>query len=149
MVQPRAGNQAGVNPQQEPRMKKTPIDSMTFVALVASLLLIPGSARGHHGWAEFDEKAEITLQGIVTDFHFVNPHCVVEFQVKDEKGRIQKWQGEFSNPGVLSRKGWNAASLEAGDKIAVTGHPAHNGVLAVHVSRIRMASGEIKLELQE
>ena len=50
---------------------------------------------------------------------------------------------------MLSRKGWNAASLEAGDKITITGHPAHNGVLALHVNKIRVANGEIKLDLQE
>jgi len=130
-------------------MKGASLFRLIIVSLITGLLLIPGSARAHHGWAEFDEKAEVTLEGTVTDFHFVNPHCVVEFQVKDEKGQIQKWQGEFSNPGVLSRKGWNAAALEAGDKITITGHPAHHGVLALHVTRIRMSNGEIKLELRE
>jgi Family of unknown function (DUF6152) len=129
-------------------MNRSSLLPLTFV-VVTCLSLIPGAAWGHHGWAEFDEKADVTLQGIVTDFHFVNPHCVVEFEVKDERGHIQKWQGEFSNPGVLSRKGWNAASLEAGDRITITGHPAHNGVLALHVSKIRLANGEIKLELRE
>jgi len=130
-------------------MKGASLFRLMIVSLITGLLLIPGSARAHHGWAEFDEKAEVTLQGTVTDFHFVNPHCVVEFQIKDEKGQIQKWQGEFSSPGVLSRRGWNAASLETGDKITITGHPAHNGVLALHVTRIRSSNGDIKLELRE
>jgi hypothetical protein len=130
-------------------MKEASLFSVILVSLITGLLLIPDSASAHHGWAEFDEKAEVTLQGTVTDFHFVNPHCVVEFQVKREKGQFQKWQGEFSNPGVLSRKGWNAASLETGAKITITGHPAHNGVLALHVIRIRSSNGEIKLELRE
>jgi hypothetical protein len=43
----------------------------------------------------------------------------------------------------------NAASLEAGDEITITGHPADNAVLALHVTRIRMSNGEIKLELRE
>ena len=113
------------------------------------LLLLPGSIQAHHGWQEFDEKAEVTVTGTVTDFHYVNPHCVVEFDVKDDKGHIQKWQGEFSNPGVLSRRGWNAAYLEAGDKLTITGHPAKNGVPALHVTRILSATGEVKLELRE
>ena len=130
-------------------MKGASLLRLMIVSLITGLVLIPVPAKAHHGWAEFDEKAEVTFEGIVTDFHFVNPHCVVEFRVKDEKGQIQKWQGEFSSPGVLSRKGWNAASLETGDKIKITGHPAHNGVLALHVTTIRMSTGEIKLELRE
>ncbi len=125
------------------------ITLLTLAAFVAGLLLIPGSADAHHGWTEFDEKAELTVEGTVTDFHYVNPHCVVEFEAKDETGHVRKWQGEFSNPGVLSRRGWNAASLEAGDKLTITGHPARNNVLALHVFRIRSSNGELKLELQE
>ena len=126
---------------------KTP--SAMVIPLAAGLLLLPGSVKAHHGWQEFDEKSDVTMEGTVTDFHYVNPHCVVEFDVKDEKGRIQKWQGEFSNPGVLSRRGWNAASLEAGDKLRITGNPARNGVPALHVTRILSANGEVKLELRE
>ena len=122
---------------------------LTFATLAAGLLLMPGSAAAHHGWTEFDEKAEVTVEGTVTDFHYVNPHCVVEFDVKDETGHVRKWQGEFSNPGVLSRRGWNAASLEAGDKLTITGHPARNNVPALHVTKIRLSNGEIKLELRE
>ena len=112
------------------------------VAQSAGWLLLPEYAHGHHGWVEFDDSIELTLEGTVTDFHFVNPHCVVEFDVKDEKGVVKRWQGEFSNPGQLSRKGWNAASLRTGEKITVTGHPARKAVPALHVMRIRKASGE-------
>lgn len=125
------------------------IPYITFASLLAGLLLLPGSVKAHHGWKEFDEKAEVTIQGTVTNFHYVNPHCVVEFEVKDEKGHIQKWQGEFSNPGVLSRRGWNAAYLESGDMLTISGHPAKNGALALHVTRILSVTGELKLDLRE
>src|ERR1700689_3598227 len=125
------------------------ITLLGFAPIAAALLLMPGSAEAHHGWPEFDEKAELTVEGTVTDFHSVNPHCVGEFEGKDETGHVRKRQGDFSNPGVLSRRGWNAASLEAGDKLTITGHPARNNVLALHVFRIRSSNGELKLELRE
>jgi hypothetical protein len=78
-----------------------------------------------------------------------NERRAVSVLLKDEKGHVQKWQGEFSNPGVLSRRGWNAASLEAREKLTITGHPAWKGVLAIHVTRIVSASGALKLELRE
>jgi hypothetical protein len=53
------------------------------------LLLITVSAVAHHGYAAFDTSAEITLKGTVTDFHFVNPHCVIEIDVKDDKGQVR------------------------------------------------------------
>jgi Family of unknown function (DUF6152) len=96
----------------------------------------------HHGWAEFDETKEISLKGTVTDFHFVNPHCVIEFEVIAEKGVIENWQSEFSSPGPMARKGWTAATLQPGDKISISGHPARTGVRAVHAVRIRLPNGQ-------
>jgi len=58
---------------------------LSSLAVAAGLLLIPRIALGHHGLAQFDQKAVVTLKGTVTDFHFVNPHSVVEFDVKDDK----------------------------------------------------------------
>jgi hypothetical protein len=115
--------------------------------IIASLnLAFAFSAQAHHGWAEFDSNSEVTLQGIVTDFHFTNPHCVVDFDVKDEKGQVRHWEGEFASPPELSRKGWTAASLQSGDKLTIAGHPAKNGVPAIHVTSIRLANGkELKL----
>ncbi len=63
--------------------KRMKITLLSFVPFATALLLMPGAAEGHHGWTEFDEKAEVTVEGTVTDFHYVNPHCVVEFEVKD------------------------------------------------------------------
>jgi hypothetical protein len=120
---------------------------LALLATLVSFLLMSHAAEAHHGWSEFDTNREVTFEGTVTDFHFVNPHCVVEFDVKDEKGQVHKWQGEFSNPSQLSRQGWTAASLEAGDKFTITGNPAKNNAPAIHVARIRMPNGqEVKVD---
>jgi hypothetical protein len=96
----------------------------------------------HHGWAEFDETKEISLKATVTNFHFVNPHCVIEFEVIGEKAVIENWQAEFSSPAPMARKGWTAATLQPGDKISISGHPARTGVRAVHAIRIRLPNGQ-------
>ena len=114
---------------------------LTFLAASASFLLMPHSAQAHHGWLEFDSNREVTFEGTVKDFHFVNPHCVVEFDVKDERGQVHGWQGEFSNPGQMARQGWTATSLNAGDSITIAGNPAKNNAPAIHVTRIRLANG--------
>ena len=59
----------------------------------AAGFVIPRAADAHHGYAAFDTTQTVTLQGTVTDFHFTNPHCVVEFDAKDDKGQVQNWKG--------------------------------------------------------
>ena len=115
----------------------------------AFLMVTAGLAFAHHGNTSYSTTEPYTVSGTVVEFQFLNPHCIVVLETKDGSGATQKWQGEFSNPGVLSRRGWNAASLEAGEKLTITGHPAWKGVLAIHVTRIVSASGALKLELRE
>jgi hypothetical protein len=116
------------------------------LALVAALLFSPKSALSHHGWAAFSSETQITLKGTMTDFHFVNPHSVLEFKVTDEKGQIHSWEGEMASPSRLVPRGWTAASLEVGERITVTGYPAKNGSHAIRVTKIILSNGkELKL----
>jgi hypothetical protein len=123
---------------------------LTCIALALGIVVSPLLA-AHHGWAEFDETAEVTMEATVVAFHFVNPHCVVEFDRKDQAGQVRRWQAEFASPRELGRKGWTAASLQPGDKVTITGHPAKDiNVRAVHLTRIRMTDGrEIAIETQQ
>lgn len=118
---------------------------LIVVAAVLGFLAVPEAAEGHHGRAQFEETA-MTLKGTVTDFHFTNPHCVVEFDVKDDKGAIQKWEGQMGSASALSPRGWTAASLEAGTEFTISGYRAKNGAPTIWVSKIVLANGqELKL----
>ena len=81
----------------------------------AVVFLLPALAAAHHGYAEFDRVTPVTLRGVVTEFHFTNPHCIIDFDVTTEKGEVQQWQGELTSP--LHLKGWTATSLEPEDKL--------------------------------
>jgi hypothetical protein len=123
---------------------------LAFTAVATIMLLIPGLAEGHHGYAAFDTKAELTVEGTVTEFHWTNPHCVVEFDVKDGAGHIRTWHGELSSPVHLVPRGWTAATLEAGDKITVTGYAGKNNVPSIWVTKILLPGGkELKAEAEK
>ncbi len=118
-----------------------------LLAIAAGFLAAPGSASAHHGYAAFDTTAEVTLKGTVTDFHFTNPHCVVEFDVKDDQGQVRNWKAELTSANHLAPKGWSEATVQAGDELAITGYRAKNGSPSLWVTKIRMANGqEIKLD---
>jgi len=112
------------------------------IVTTASLLLALGVAEGHHGYAAFDTKAVVTVEATVTDFHWTNPHCVVEFDMKDSAGQVRKWQGEMSSPRHLAPRGWTATTLESGDKITITGYPGKNNVPSMWVTKIVLPDGK-------
>jgi hypothetical protein len=117
-------------------------NNLSFLTLAALLLLRPAAAHGHHGWTAFASDSQITFQGTVTDFHFVNPHSVVEFDVKTDKGQVQSWEGELTSASNLAPRGWTANSLEDNQKITITGYPARNGARAIRVTRIVLSNGK-------
>ncbi len=120
---------------------KNKLLTLLFAAITA-LILLPGRVEAHHGYAAYDQTKVITLKATVTDFNFVNPHCVLEFEAKDDKGQVQKWQGSLPSRSALTPKGWKANSLKAGDELTVSGYPAKSGAPSLWVTKILQANGE-------
>jgi tRNA(Ile2) C34 agmatinyltransferase TiaS len=110
-----------------------------FAIGLTIFLVSTAAVMAHHGLAAFDQTTKVTLRGTVVDFHFVNPHSVVEFEVKDATGQVQKWQAEMTNPAHL--KGWTATSLEPGDVVTVTGYRAKSGALFLWVTELSSSNG--------
>ena len=114
---------------------------MNFM-LLSALLLIASAAFGHHGWAAFDAKTSITMKGTVTAFRFVSPHSVIEFNVTNASGQIEKWQGELTSAIRLKQKGWTAVSVEPGSQITVMGNAAASGVRVMRILKVFAADGK-------
>ena len=111
----------------------------TFTSGLVLFLAAGTLAIAHHGLAAFDQTNTLTLEGTVTEFHFVNPHSVVEFEVKDDKGHVQEWQAELTSPVRL--KGWTATSLEPGNVVTVTGYRAKSGAAYLWVTNLSSSNG--------
>ncbi len=120
---------------------------LTIAALAGGLLAISGAAGAHHGYAQFDTTTTVTFLGTVTDFHFTNPHCVIEFDATDDKGQVQNWKAELTSAAHLAPRGWTATSIEPGDKLSITGYRAKNGALSIWITKIKMPDGkELKID---
>ena len=108
----------------------------------AVLLLIAGPMFAHHGAAAYDTSQNTTLKGTVVEFDFINPHCQLFINVADESGALVKWDGEFTNPGTLHRRGWTKEMFKPGDQITMIGNRAKNGANVLRVLKLQMADGK-------
>ena len=87
-------------------------------AVVLFFLSLAGSASAHHGFVSwFDMSRSITVKGTVTSFEWTNPHSYIYFDVKDEKGAIEKWSAEMGGVPMLGRAGWRRETVKPGDEI--------------------------------
>jgi hypothetical protein len=98
---------------------------LRFVAM--ALLAASGAARGHHSFAIFDADNPRTLEGVVEEFRWVNPHSWVFLRVTGADGTQTTWEIEHGPINMLSRQGWTRTTLEPGDRVRIEVHPAHTG----------------------
>lgn len=96
-----------------------------FVFLIAAI--VPVALFAHHGTAVYDTANPVTVKGTVTSWSWTNPHCLLEFDVKDDKGNIMHWVAETSNPSDMTNKGWSRHTFKPGDEVTVTLIAAKNG----------------------
>ena len=107
-------------------------------------LALATAAFAHHGTnASYDMDHLITMKGTVTEFLWINPHCQLYFDVKDDKGNVVHWGGETNSPGVLLRSSWSKKILKPGDEITITVHPSRAGAPVGVIQRIVLPDGKI------
>lgn len=118
-------------------MKVSKVVSFAVGVLVVS---IPLSA--HHGNSAFDGNHPVSLKGTVTEWYCANPHCVLSFDVTDDKGQVAHWAAETSNPADMVNRSWSKVSLKPGDQVTVTLEPAKNGKSVGRVLAVVLPSGQ-------
>lgn len=101
----------------------------TLRVLLLTIIFVLGSSSlfAHHGNAIYDNAKTVVLKGIVTEWTWSNPHCLLEFDVKDDKGTTVHWVTEVSNPPDMIVRGWSRKMFKPGDEVEVTTVAAKNG----------------------
>lgn len=122
------------------------IKPLHFFMLTVTLLIVAASTFAHHGTANYDMTKVVTVKGTVTDFQFINPHALILFDVKNEKGEVEHWQAEATSPNHLVRAGWSKDIVKAGDQITISGWRAKNGATILRFQKMILANGQ---EVQE
>jgi hypothetical protein len=118
---------------------------MSIWFLVLCYFALSGSLLAHHGGAAYDMEHLTTVKGTVTDFEFVNPHSQVDFDVKDDKGGVEKWIGETNSATALYRQGWTKTSVKAGDQVTAIGWRSKNGTPTLHLQRLIVNDNELPM----
>ncbi|HVZ59758.1 MAG TPA: DUF6152 family protein [Terriglobales bacterium] len=113
------------------------------LTVAAGMLAVCKPALAHHGTSFYDLTKSITSKATMTGMHWENPHCVLEFETKDDKGVVTHWAVETYSPLYLTRAGWTKDTLKPGDEITITFHPAKNGT---GIGYIRDGDGKIILK---
>jgi hypothetical protein len=96
-----------------------------LAAACAALACTPALA--HHSGLMFDDAAEITVDGVVKEFQYTNPHSWLLVDVTNEDGTVTTWGFEAEGPSTLMRAGISKADFPPGARISISGHPMRDG----------------------
>ena len=91
------------------------------------LMLLAGPASAHHAAAvAYHVDKTITVEGVVTEVKWENPHTWVYVEAKDASGNVVKWSFEGAVPNQLYRRGVTPAVLKPGVRVTIKAHPARD-----------------------
>ncbi len=95
----------------------------------------------HHSWP-VDRSREITVNGTVTGYNWSNPHVMIDLDVKEDNGKVEKWNVGGPSLARTARNGWDSNTLKAGDVITAIGYRFLDGSNILRLQKIVMSNGE-------
>lgn len=113
----------------------------------SALAVLSAAAEGHHSIAAvYDGSRRQSIEGIVTEFQFVNPHPFVIVAVAADTGEPQRWRLELDNRFELSAIGMTAETLKAGDRVVAAGSPGRTDPRTLYVLALDRPADGLRYE---
>lgn len=113
-----------------------------ILAVAAGLLSLAMPLFAHHGSSVFDTSKAVTMKGSVTEWDWSNPHCLLQFDVKNEGGEAVHSIAETQNPAEMVSLGWGKTSFKPGDEVIVSLWAAKNGKPFGRVTLVALPNGK-------
>ena len=95
--------------------------------ILSSILLGALPAAAHHSLSIYDRNQSKTVEGVVKEFRFANPHARILLLVAAQDGSMKEWDFEGGGVNRLSERGISVNTIKTGDKISVSYNPMRNG----------------------
>jgi len=100
---------------------------MMGISKTGKLLALVGifaaaSVSAHHSSApHFDANSPMSIEGVITEFKFVNPHAYLYIDVTNSDGTVTNWNCEMNAASALKRNGWTKELFAVGKSISIDG----------------------------
>ena len=109
-----------------------------------ALALIASPALAHHASSlDYEEGNVGTVEGVVDDIFWSNPHIHFYLTVTRDDGSTEIWDMEGPNLASLARRGVERSSVQVGDAIAITGTLGRDGTRRIWAEAIVKADGTV------
>ena len=105
-----------------PKMRRSLRRADVLVALVV-LAAAPRLGAHHSVPVNFDQSRDVTIQGVLKEITWRNPHAHFRVDVTNADGTTVEWLVEMGASNTMKRAGFPMDRFHVGDRISITGNP--------------------------
>ena len=117
-----------------------------WTGTILTLSLFASAAQAHHSLSNYDQGRDVRADGVVEEFHFVNPHPVLMIAVTDPSGVRQIWRLEMDNLHELDEIGISRTTFKPGDRVTISGDPDRTKPREIYLRRLDRPSDGLRYE---
>jgi len=99
----------------------------TYLAVIVTVVGASAPASAHHSRAAFDTTVEVTIEGVIVDMLWANPHIYMTLEVPGPEGRPARQQVEIGPLSTLGPLGLSRDSFVAGERVTIRANPNRRG----------------------
>lgn len=112
----------------------------TLVTALALVVVLAGTALGHHGWSGYDSSKEMTLTGTIREAGYEHPHGYIALDVG---GKV--WRVVLAPPTRMENRGLPRELLKVGATATVVGYPHRTEAGELRAERITIGTKTTEL----
>jgi hypothetical protein len=114
--------------------------------LACCLVLAAAPLLAHHSiQAIYDSSKQVTVEGAVREFQFINPHPYLIVSVS-EGGKTLDWRLEMDNRYELIAEGMTADTIKPGDRVVARGSLSRSNPQGMYLMRLDRQSDGFRYE---
>ena len=117
-----------------------------WTGTILTLSLFASAAQAHHSLSNYDQGRDVRADGVIEEFHFVNPHPFLMIGVTDPSGVRQTWRLEMDNLYELDEIGISRTTFQPGDRVTISGDPDRTKPRELYLRRLDRPSDGLHYE---
>ena len=117
------------------------LDTLGVAGIAVVMSAVPAFA--HHSFSMFDAASSKTVEGVVKEFQWTNPHSWILMMVSNSQGQLEQWAIEMGGPIGLARQGWTPKTLKPGMQVKTVIHPMRDGTNGGQFMAITLPDGTL------
>ena len=117
------------------------------LSIVLGVAVWTMTAGAHHSLSSaYDTSRQVSVDGRVAEFQFVNPHPYIIVNVTGGDGRVRSWHLELDNRWELADIGVTSSTFKPGDRVVAAGSPGRADAPILYVRTLDRPADGLRYE---